>query len=123
MRHLKAHGSDIRHIGAVAADALDAANRAIFGDATCAARALTDGDGILLVARIPDVPAQGELEAIQSMVTAATHRRTGVELRAGGVERHPERGLAVLAFERVPEPAAEQPGDHELPVGPFRDAG
>ena len=93
MRHLKAHGSDIRHIGAVAADALDAINAAIYGEARGAARVLTDGDGILLIVRLPDgVNAVSELEAIQSMVAAATHRRTGVTLRPGGVELEQARG-------------------------------
>jgi len=124
VKHLKAHGSDIRHIGAVAAGALDAINTAIFGEACGSARALTDGDGILLIVRIPDgVDAASQLEAIQRMVSTATHRRTGVMLRAGGIELEQARGLAVLAFERVPETSAAQPGDAQLPVGPVRGAG
>ena len=124
MRHINAHGSDIRQIGAVAAGALDAINAAIYGEAQGAARAVTDGDGILLIVRIPDgVESASQLEAIQRMVGAATHRRTGVALRAGGVELERARGLAVLAFERVPEPSGAQPGDAQVPVGPVRGAG
>jgi hypothetical protein len=124
VRHLKAHGSDIRALGEVAADALDAITAAIYGEPSGAARALTDGDGILLVLRIPQgVEAPSQLEAIQRMVGAATLRRTGVALRAGGVELERERGLAVLAFERVTEPSTAQPGETSLPVGPVRDAG
>jgi len=124
VKHLKAHGSDIRHIGAVAADALDAINAAIYGEAIGAARALTDGDGILLIVRLPDGgDAASQLEAIQQMVAAATFRRTGVTLRSGGVELEPARGLAVLAFEREPQTSAAQPGDAQLPVGPVRGTG
>jgi len=129
VKHLKAHGSDIRHIGAVAADALDAINAAIYGEVPGTARALTDGEGILLIVRIPDgVDASSQLDAIQRMVAAATHRRTGVVLRAAGVELEQARGLAVLAFERVGEhsdaqPGDAQPGDAQLPVGPVRGAG
>ena len=124
MKHLKAHGSDIRQIGAVAAGALDAINAAIYGQAGGGARALTDGEGILLIVRLPDaVDGLSQLEAIQRMVGTATHRRTGVMLRAGGIELERERGLAVLAFERVPETSAEEPGDAQLPVGPVRGTG
>ena len=124
MKHLKAHGSDIRQIGEVAAGALDAINAAIFGEVRGGARTLTDGDGILLIMRLPDgVDAAFQLEAIQRMVGTATHRRTGVMLRAGGIELERERGLAVLAFERVPETSAAQPGDAQLPVGPVRGTG
>jgi hypothetical protein len=124
MRRLTAHGSDIRDLGEVAADALDAITAAIYGETLGTARALTDGEGILLVMRIPDgVDAASQLEAIQRMVGAATLRRTGVALRAGGVELERGRGLAVLAFERVPEPSAAQPGDATLPVGPVRGTG
>lgn len=124
MKHLKAHGSDIRHIGAVAADALDALSTAIFGAAGGSARALTDGDGILLIMRLPDgVDSVSQLDEIQRMVCTATERRTGVVLRAGGIELERERGLAVLAFERVPETSAAQPGDAPLPVGPVRGTG
>lgn len=122
MRHLKAHGSDIRHIGAVAADTLDEINAAVYGPERPVARALTDGEGILLIMRIPaGVEEPSQLEAIQRMVGAATYRRTGVELRTGGVEIEMERGLAVLAFERVPGQA--QPGGVELPAGPVSGAG
>ena len=124
MKHLKAHGSDIRHIGAVAAGALDAINAAIYGGSHGAAQALTDGDGILLIVRLPDgVDAPSQLEAIQRMVATATHRRTGVMLRAGGIELERARGLAVLAFERVPETSPAQPGDAQVPVGPVRGTG
>ena len=124
MKHLKAHGSDIRDIGAVAAGVLDAINAAIYGEARGGARALTDGDGILLIVRLPDgVDAVSQLEAIQRMVGTATHRRTGVMLRAGGIELERARGLAVLAFERVQETSAVQPGDAPLPVGPVRGTG
>ncbi len=124
MRHIKAHGSDIRHIGAVAAGALDAINAAVYGEAHGATRALTDGDAILLIVRLPDgADAPSQLEAIQRMVATATHRRTGVMLRAGGIELERARGLAVLAFERVPETNSAQPGDAQVPVGPVRGAG
>ena len=144
VRHIKAHGSDIRHIGAVAAGALDAISAAIYGEARGAAHALTDGDAILLIVRLPDgVDAPSQLEAIQRMVGTATHRRTGVMLRAGGIELEPARGLAVLAFERVTETSDDQPadaqagdaqpgdaqagdaqpGDAQLPVGPVRGTG
>lgn len=124
MRRLKAHGSDIRDIGAVAAGVLDAINAAIYGEAHGAAHALTDGDAILLVVRLPDgVDAPSQLEAIQRLVGTATHRRTGVMLRAGGIELEQARGLAVLAFERLPEMSPAQSGDAQLPVGPVRGTG
>ena len=124
MRHIKAHGSDIRHIGAVAAGALDAINAAVYGEAHGATRALTDGDAILLIVRVPDgADAPSQLEAIQRMVSTATHRRTGVMLRAGGIELEPGRGLAVLAFERLPETSPAQPGEAQVPVGPTRGTG
>lgn len=117
MRHLKARGSDIRHIGSVAAHALDEIHQAIYGRAPQASRAWTDGDAILLVLRLPAPAGTGEPEpddddaiaAMQRLVAAAVYRRTGIALRAGGVNVDIARGLAVLAFERVAEPAPDDP--------------
>ena len=120
MRHLGAHDADTDVIGAVAVDAMDEIHRAIYGHAPQASRSWTDGDAILLVVRLSEGCAPASVTAIQRMVSAAVHRRTGVTLRAGGVNVEPERGLAVLAFERtrIPEESGEA-----IPIGPLHDAG
>jgi hypothetical protein len=46
---------------------------------------------------------------MQRLVAAAVYRRTGIALRAGGVNVDVGRGLAVLAFERVAAPAPDDP--------------
>lgn len=125
MRHLKAHHAETGQIGAVAADALDEIHSAIYGQAPEASRAWTDGDAILLVVRLPASPepaaAATPVTAIQRMVSAAVYRRTGVMLRTGGANVDLERGLAVLAFERIAAPA--DPEDYEpAPTGPVHDA-
>jgi hypothetical protein len=76
--------------------------------------------------RLPTGPAADgvapPLTAIQRMVSAAVHRRTGVALRTGGTNLDLERGLVVLAFERVRTSA--EPGNLEpLRAGPVRGAG
>ena len=58
--------------------------------------------------------------AIQRMVSAAVRRRTGVTLRAGGVNVDPARGLAVLAFERTRTP---EDSTEPIHIGPRHDAG
>jgi hypothetical protein len=107
-------------IGAVAVDALDEIHRAIYGQAPAASRSWTDGDAILLVIRLSQGCAPASVVAIQRMVGAAVQRRTGVRLRAGGVNVDPSRDLAVLAFERsrIPEYSGEQ-----FSIGPHDDAG
>ena len=125
MRRLNAHGADTTKIGAVASHALDEIIGAIYGQSFEASRSWTDGDAILLVVRLPQAAdaaaAATPMPAIQRMVSAAVHRRTGVMLRTGGTNVDAQRGLAVLAFERSPTP--EDPETYE-PAGtaPVRDA-
>ena len=124
MRHLRADATDTSGIAAVAADALEEIHCAVYGRPPEAARAWTEGDGILLVMRTPP-PGDGEappVSAMQSMIAAAVLRRTGVTLRPGGVNVDARRGLAVLAFERVRAPDADGPAD-AVPAGPVRGAG
>jgi hypothetical protein len=95
-------------------------HRAIYGEAPQASRSWTDGDAILLVVRLSKGCAPASVMAIQRMVSAAVHRRTGVSLRAGGVNVDPARGLAVLAFERSRIP--EESGD-PIRIRHLHDAG
>jgi hypothetical protein len=108
VRRLKAHDADTSQIGAVASHALDEVIAAIYGQASDPSRSWTDGDAILLVVRLPPSPdaaaAATPLAAIQRMVSATVFRRTGVMLRTGGTNVDAQRGLAVLAFERVEAP-------------------
>lgn len=105
MRHLTAHTAETEQIGAVAADALTEIHTAIYGQAPPATRAWTDGDAILLVMRLPeghgDDSEELPLPAIQRMVSAAVYRRTGETLRTAGTNLDADRGLVVLAFERL----------------------
>jgi hypothetical protein len=126
VKRFKAESTDTSGIGAVAADALDEIHSAIYGRPPEASRAWTDGDAILLVLRIapqPDAragaPPIGEM---QRMVCAAVQRRTGVMLRAGGVNIEEGRGLAVLAFERLRATSGDEPAE-TIPAGPVRGAG
>jgi hypothetical protein len=125
MRHLNAQHAETQQIGVVAAHALDEIHSAIYGQAHEASRAWTDGDAILLVARLPAIPepesSATPMTAIQRMVSAAVFRRTGVMLRTGGTNVDVERGLAVLAFERIAAP--DDPEDYEpASAGPVADA-
>ena len=124
MRYLKAHGADTEQLGAVAADALDEIHCAVYGVAPEATRAWTDGDAILVVMRMQarSVIGTTPVTAIQRMVAAAVHRRTGVRLRTGGVNFDPERGLAVLAFERIEESVRHR-SLSPVPAGPVSGAG
>lgn len=125
MRHLRAYDAETRQIGAVAAHALDEIHSAIYGQAPEASRAWTDGDAILLVVRLPRRPepaiAATPVTAIQRMVSATVYRRTGVMLRTGGTNVDAERGLAVLAFERIATPADPEPFE-PVPAGPMHGA-
>lgn len=120
MRHLGANDADTDLIGAVAVDAMDEIHRAIYGAPPEASRSWTDGDAILLVVRLSEGCAPASVTAIQRMVSAAVHRRTGVTLRAGGVNVDPARGLAVLAFERSRTPDESPEPIH---IGPLHGAG
>jgi hypothetical protein len=125
VKHLRALDADIGLIGAVAARALDEIHSAFYRQAPSASRVWTDGDAILLLARLPPSPDPATevapVGAIQRMVSAAVYRRTGVMLRTCGANVHADRGLVVLAFERTATP---QDPDPLAPsgAGPVRDS-
>lgn len=125
MRHLTAQAAETERIGAFAAQALADIHSALYGVAPSATRAWTDGDAILLVMRLPpESPARREdppLGTIQRMVGAAVFRRTGVSLRTAGTNVDAQRGLVVLAFERIREGSDEDAGP--VPAGPALGAG
>jgi hypothetical protein len=126
VRHITAKAAETERIGEIAAQALADIHSAIYGQPPQATRAWTDGDAILLVMRLaPETAAQRAeppLASMQRMVGAAVERRTGESLRAASTSVDPERGLIVLAFERVRARSDEQdPG--RLPAGPVRGAG
>ena len=127
MRHLTAHAAETERIGAVAAHALADIHSAIYGQAPQATRAWTDGDAILLVLRLPTEPAAHGIEpaltAIQRMVSAAVYRRTGETLRIAVTNLDAERGLVVLAFERVRTRGGQEKLAAPIPAGPVRGAG
>ena len=121
MKNLRADRADTDQIGEVAVLALEEIHCAIYGRAPQAARAWTEGDAILLLMRTDLAhPTPTPVDEIQRMVAVAVHRRTGVTLRPGGVNADPDRGLAVLAFERVDGAAAP---DGPVEAGPVTDAG
>lgn len=126
MRHIKADAAETERIGEIAAQALSDIHNAIYGQPPQAARAWTDGDAILLVMRLaPEVTTQGgepPLASIQRMVGAAVQRRTGQSLRAASTSVDPDRGLVVLAFERVRAAVADQQAAR-APAGPVLGAG
>jgi hypothetical protein len=126
VRQTTAEAAETERIGEIAAQALSDIHNAIYGQAPQASRAWTDGDAILLVMRLaPEVTTQGgepPLALIQRMVGAAVARRTGESLRAASTSVDPERGLVVLAFERVRGAVAE-PEAGRAPAGPVRGAG
>ena len=61
------------------------------------------------------------LAAIQRMVSAAVYRRTGESLRAAGTNLEVQRGLVVLAFERVRMGGGQEKRE-PVPAGPVRGA-
>jgi hypothetical protein len=126
VRHIKADTAETERIGEIAAQALSDIHNAIYGQPPQAARAWTDGDAILLVMRLaPEVTTQGgepPLASIQRMVGAAVQRRTGQSLRAASTSVDPDRGLVVLAFERVRAAVADQQAAR-APAGPVLGAG
>jgi hypothetical protein len=126
VKHITAEAAETERIGEIAAQALTDIHGAIYGQPPQAARAWTDGDAILLVMRLqPEATgehAEPPISSIQRMVAAAVERRTGETLRAASTSVDPERGLVVLAFERVrAREQAQDPG--RLPAGPVRGAG
>jgi len=126
VKHITAGAAETERIGEIAAQALADIHTAIYGTAPEATRAWTDGDAILVVMRLaPDAAgqrAEPPLASMQRMVSAAVERRTGETLRAASNSVDPERGLVVIAFERVRAPREEHdPG--RLPAGPVRGAG
>jgi hypothetical protein len=126
VRHLTAEGAETERIGAFAAQALADIHIALYGVEPKATRAWTDGDAILLVMRLPpESPARRSdppLTSIQRLVSAAVYRRTGVTLRTAGTNVDAQRGLVVLAFERIRSLSDE--GDAgPIPAGPALGAG
>jgi len=125
VKHITADAAETEKIGEIAAQALADIHVAIYGQPPQAARSWTDGDAILLVMRMPPETAgrnEPPLGAMQRMVAAAVQRRTGESLRAASTSVDPDRGLVVLAFERIRARQDEQdPG--RLPAGPVRGAG
>ena len=114
VRHLTAHGAETEQIGAIAAQALSEIH------------AWTDGDAILLVMRVDSESVSGRIDppltAIQRMVSASVHRRTGVTLRTAGTNVDAQRGLVVLAFERL-RTRSDQEGAGHVPADPTLGAG
>ncbi|MGD1049987.1 MAG: hypothetical protein ABR947_02825 [Solirubrobacteraceae bacterium] len=127
MRHITADAAETERIGEIAAQALSDIHTAIYGQPPAAARAWVDGDAILLVMRLaPEVTTLGgepPLASMQRMVAAAVERRTGESLRAASTSVDPERGLVVLAFERVRAAVPEPQTDRAPAAGPVRGAG
>ncbi len=127
MRHIKADTAETEQIGAIAAQALADIHTAIYGQPPQAARAWTDGDAILLVMRLSsEIVAQNTeppVGSIQRMVGAAVQRRTGESLRPASTSVDPERGLVVLAFERIRAPRTDEQDPGRIPAGPVRGAG
>jgi len=126
VRHLTAEGAETERIGAFAAQALADIHVALYGVAPKATRAWTDGDAILLVMRLPPESAARRsdppLAAFQRLVSAAVYRRTGVTLRSAGTNVDAQRGLVVLAFERIR--SHSDTGDAgPIPAGPALGAG
>jgi hypothetical protein len=99
---------------------------ALYGLAPAATRAWTDEDAILLVMRLPAESAarrgDAPLGAIQRMVGAAVFRRTGVSLRTAGTNVDAQRGLVVLAFERI-RASGDADDAGPIPAGPALEAG
>jgi hypothetical protein len=126
VRHITAYTSETERIGAVAAEALAEIHSAIYGQTPEATRAWTDGDAILLVMRLSGEPTARGIEpplaAIQRMVSAAVYRRTGESLRAAGTNLEVQRGLVVLAFERVRMGGGQETRE-PVPAGPVSGAG
>ena len=126
MRHLTADAAETERIGAFAAQALADIHSALYGLAPTATRAWTDEDAILLVMRLPAESAarrgDAPLSAIQRMVGAAVFRRTGVSLRTAGTNVDAQRGLAVLAFERI-RARGDEDDAGTVPAGPALEAG
>jgi hypothetical protein len=126
VRHLKAEAAETESIGEFAAQALADIHISLYGHAPEATRAWTDDDAILLVMRLgPDSPIRRgapPLTSIQRLVGAAVYRRTGVSLRTGGTNVDAQRGLVVLAFERL-RAANEADESDSIPAGPVLGAG
>jgi hypothetical protein len=126
VRHLTAHGAETEQIGAIAAQALSEIHAALYGEPPRATRAWTDGDAILLVMRVDSESVSGRIDppltAIQRMVSASVHRRTGVTLRTAGTNVDAQRGLVVLAFERL-RTRSDQEGAGHVPADPTLGAG
>jgi hypothetical protein len=123
---MTAEADETERIGEFAAQALADIHNALYGIAPKATRAWTDGDAILLVMRLPPESAARRsdppLTAIQRLVSAAVFRRTGVTLRTAGTNVDAQRGLVVLAFERIR--ALSDEGDAgPIPAGPALGAG
>ncbi len=127
MKHITAEAAETERIGEIAAQALADIHSAMYGEPPQAARSWTDGDAILLVMRLAPQAggerAEPPLRSIQNMVTAAVRRRTGESLRAASTSLDPERGLVVLAFERVRATSSQEQDPGRLPAGPVRGAG
>jgi hypothetical protein len=73
----------------------------------------------------PASPARrGELPltSIQRLVGAAVYRRTGVSLRTAGTNADAERGLVVLAFERLRAAGSEADEADSIPARPVLGA-
>lgn len=94
-------------VAAVAQEALGEIHAALYGRPPATVRAWPDGDAVLLVLRLA-LEADGHavyggppLAAMAEMVSAAVYQRTGEMLTPSGQSTDPDRGLAVLAFERA----------------------
>jgi hypothetical protein len=94
-------------LGAIAQAALGEIHETLYGRPPAAVRAWCDGDAILVVLRIaleagePAPHAGPPLLGMAEMVSAAVYQRTGEMLTPSGQSTDPDRGLAVLAFERT----------------------
>jgi len=123
---MTAEAAETERIGTFAAQALADVHSALYAVAPKATRAWTDGDAILLVMRLPAESAARRsdppLSAIQRLVSAAVYRRTGVWLRTAGTNVDSQRGLVVLAFERI-RALSDQGDAGPIPAGPALGAG
>jgi hypothetical protein len=105
-------GSDALELAATAA--LNDAHAELYDCPPFAAHARADGGAILVVARCSAArsPAPGRSQAaavahLQHQVSASVYLRTGEMLRPCGRSSDRDRGLLVLAFERVPADALD----------------
>jgi hypothetical protein len=110
------HPTDTEELARLAARAFGEIFTAAYGHEPESTQVCCDGDAILLIFRVGSAadeaaePFAPPLSAMARIVSSAVAQRTGETLRAGGHTSEPDRGLAVLSFERMrPAPAPSAP--------------